>query len=123
MNKRNLPFSVLFALLLGCTGGTLYRPLVDTKGVDRARYAQDQEECARYASQVAGPGTQAAVGAVAGAVAGALLARLIGRDVNRGAPARVGAAAGAAGGAASGIQSEADVIRQCLRGRGYNVLN
>lgn len=97
--------------------------IIDSRGVDQNKYQADLADCQKYAQEVPGAGTQAAVGAIAGAAAGALLSRLLGRDVPRGPAARVGAATGAASGAVRGVEQEQQVVRQCLRGRGYSVLN
>ena len=127
MITRKAIFAAALALLiLGCAQqpiGTWSKPLVDMKGVDQAKFDQDYSECVAYAFQTPGPGTGAATGAVAGALAGALAARIVDRDLNRGQFARIGAVTGAAGGAVGGAQNEANVVKNCLRGRGYNVLN
>lgn len=116
---RKLVVVAGLAALAACAG---YQPVVDTRGVDAARYQADLAECQQYARQRE-PATQAAAGAVAGAVFGALLAAAAGSRYDRGAMARVGAVSGAAGGASHGAQSQVDIIRNCLRGRGYSVLN
>ena len=105
--------------LAGCAG---YRPVVDLKGVDQSRYEADLAECQQYARQ-RDPAAQAAAGAVAGALLGVLLGAAAGSRFDRGAMARVGAVSGAAGGASHGAESQIDIVRNCLRGRGYAVLN
>jgi uncharacterized protein YcfJ len=112
--------SAIFALS-GCAGAN-YRPLVDTKGVDMNQYESNLRECQQYATQVAGAGENAATGAVAGAVLGALLAGLAGKNYDRGATARVGALSGAVSAGAQGEQDQRNVIRNCMNGRGYRVL-
>jgi hypothetical protein len=108
---------VLLAALAGCAAHP--DPIVDMKGVDAERLARDQAECEEYADQIhvsegvaRGTGAGAAVGAVAGAING---------DVAR------GAANGALyGGTRSGLEADRDkqkVVKNCLRGRGYRVLN
>ena len=110
-------------ILAGCaTSGSNYRPIIDTKNVDMNRYEVDLVECQQYAKQVAGAAQSAAVGAVAGAAFGAILAAAAGSRYDRGASARVGAIAGAAGAAADGEKSQRDIIRSCMSGRGYSVL-
>lgn len=115
--------AVLFISACAGPGAGSRQFIIDSRGVDQNRYQADLADCQRYAQQVPGVGTQAAAGAIAGAAAGALLSRLIGRDVARGPSARVGAATGAASGAVRGVEQEQQVVRQCLRGRGYSVLN
>jgi outer membrane lipoprotein SlyB len=108
------------ALLAGCAAS--YRPLVDTRGVDPWAYERDLTDCRQYAQEAAGPGTGAALGAIVGALLGAAISHAAGSGYDHGAAARVGAVAGAAGGAGQGAQSEIDVIRRCMQGRGYSVL-
>lgn len=111
-----------FGLLAGCAA--TYTPLVDYKsgGKTAEQYQADLGECRQYAGEVAGPGTGAAAGAVAGAAVGLLLSHLVGGQ-NNGSNARLGAGMGALGGASGGGQSEVAVIRKCMQGRGYSVLN
>lgn len=112
---------LLFSAVIAVSGCASYRPVIDTKGVDMSRYEQDLAECQAYA-QGENPAAQAAIGAGIGAALGAAIAAAAGSRYDRGASARVGAVSGAAAGTGSGIQSQMDIIRNCLRGRGYNVL-
>ena len=107
----------LVAALAGCAAHP--DPIVDMKGVDPERLARDQAECEEYAEQIVigeGVAKGSAVGAAVGAAAGA-----INGDVGR------GAANGALyGGTRSGLGADRDrqkVVKNCLRGRGYRVLN
>lgn len=108
-----------FMVLAGCASQNV---IVDTKGVDLSRYEQDRRECESYASQVS-TGTQAAKSAGFGAAVGAALAAIFGNsgDVARGAGA--GGVVGGAKGAVKGENEKEQVLRNCLRGRGYRVLN
>jgi hypothetical protein len=94
-------------------------PIVDTKGVDPERLAQDWEECEAYTEQILisqGVAKGGALGGVVGAAAGAVSGR-----------AGEGAAQGAIyGGTRSGLDADEEkqkVFKRCLRGRGYRVLN
>lgn len=107
---------ILVLLLSGCA---TYRPIVDNRGVDNVAYEADLRECQAYADQVS-PAGHAVAGAAIGGGLSFLLA-LITRD-DRGMAAGVGATIGAAGGAANGAESQINVIRNCMRGRGYKVL-
>lgn len=116
---------ISIALISACANtGANYRPIVDLRGgaVDINRYEADLRECQQYATQTADAATQAAVGAAAGAILGALLAAAAGSRYDRHASARVGAVAGAVGGAGSGEHDQREIIRRCLAGRGYSVL-
>lgn len=97
-------------------------PIVDTKGLDLALYDTDLLECKDYADQVNVAG-KVATGTVAGAVVGGAVGSVWGgsRDVKRGAEA--GAVTGAVGGVGSGLNERKRVVRNCLSGRGYLVLN
>ena len=121
--KLSLCVVVLALSLSGCaTSGANYRPLIDAKSVDMNRFETDLGECRQYALQVAGAGEKAAGGAIAGALFGALLAAAAGGGYDRGASARVGLLTGAVSGGASGEQDQRTVIKNCLGGRGYRVL-
>jgi outer membrane lipoprotein SlyB len=127
MMKRVFAAVALMSVLAGCSSTS--QPMVDTKGVDSARYQQDNYECQQYANQVS-PVGDAAVGAVGGAAAGAALGAITGAlvgGVSAGSGAALGAATGGAlglgGGAVTGVQNQREVFRNCMRGRGYNVLN
>jgi hypothetical protein len=105
------------AALAGCAAHP--DPIVDTKGIDPEKLAQDWEECEAYTEQIKisqGVAKGSAVGAAVGAAAGAIHG-----------DAGDGAATGAIlGGTQSGLQADRDkqrVFKRCLRGRGYRVLN
>jgi outer membrane lipoprotein SlyB len=118
-NEMKTTVAVLAAIALaGCAAP---QQIVDTKGVDMARYDLDVRECEAYAGQVDVGGT-ALAGAGGGALLGAVLGAVV--DGGRGAAfgAKVGAVQGGAGGAATGFQARRQVARECLRGRGYRVL-
>ena len=117
--------SILFAaiLLTGCAtnGGGAGGILVDTKGKDSAQYESDNRECQQYAESQS-VGNSAAAGAGAGALFGLLMGAVIDRQ-NMYQYARAGAVGGLAGGATGGIKNKDAIFRNCMNGRGYNVLN
>lgn len=114
---------VAVASTVGCaTTGANYRPIVDTRGVNPYRYETDLRECQGYATQVAGAGDSAVAGAAAGALLGAALAAAGGRHYDRAGSARVGAVAGAVSAASQGEESQRNIVRRCMAGRGYSVL-
>ena len=112
------------AFLVGCaaTSGANYRPIVDSKGVDLNRYESDLRECQSYATQTAGAADSAAAGAVAGALFGAVLAGAAGKNYSKSSSARVGAVSGAVGAGVEGERNQKNIIKRCLAGRGYKVL-
>ena len=107
-------------LLVACT--TTDEIIIDRKGVDPAKYEQDLAECRAYSTEVK-TGEKAARGAASGAVVGGMVGAVVGnsRDAERGAG--VGAITGGARGVSEGTRQEVQVVKQCLRGRGYRVLN
>lgn len=111
-------FSLVLLLLLSACAD---KPIVDMKSVDRAKYQVDLQECSTYADEVA-VGKKAAGGAVAGAAVGAAIGAIwSGSSV--GESAGTGAVLGGTRGTAEGVRDREQVVKQCLRGRGYPVLN
>lgn len=104
-------------LLVGCAAHP--DPIIDTKGVNLVAYQRDLTECQSYAEQVpvaAGVAKGSAAGAAYGAAIGAIRGDI-------GQAAGVGAVSG---GAWSGLEADREkqqVVKRCLRGRGYRVLN
>lgn len=119
--RPSIPLVLATAFLLAaCKAGP--RVIVDPQGVDQAAYQRDLAECTTVADQVS-PGNSAGRGAVAGAVVGGAIGAIVG---DRGTAARlggVGAVAGGARGAGQGAASREQVLKNCMRGRGYRVLN
>lgn len=113
---------VMIAMLLtasACT--TTHEIIIDEKGVNMSRYADDLAECEVYAEQVA-VGEKVVKGTVSGAVVGGAVGAV---SHHRGAAE--GAAVGAIGGGVKGLnegeRGQVRVVKNCLYGRGYRVLN
>jgi outer membrane lipoprotein SlyB len=105
------------SLLAGCSSTS--GPIIDTKGVNMSRYEADLADCQGYSKQVhieQGVAKGAAAGGAVGAATGAVVG-----DAGQGAG--VGAIAGAAKSAQRGEREKTQVVNNCLRGRGYRVLN
>ncbi|MBB3167925.1 glycine zipper family protein [Simiduia aestuariiviva] len=121
MNTR-LKLLAVGLSLLALSGCARNKPIVDTQGIDMVQYRQDLGECRAYAQEV-NTGGKVAGGAAAGAVVGGAIGAVLNgtKGAQRGAGA--GAVTGAARGAASGRQEKQQVVKNCLRGRGYRVLN
>ncbi|GAB5450850.1 MAG: hypothetical protein Hals2KO_11780 [Halioglobus sp.] len=107
-------------VLAGCT--TTDEIIIDEKGVSMAAYSQDLAECQEYAKGVK-TGEKAARGAASGAVVGGLIGAIVDGSGGAAKGAGVGAVSGGAKGASRGEQDEVGVVKTCLRGRGYRVLN
>lgn len=101
--------------LVGCSTG----PIIDPQGVDQAQYQADLKDCEAIADQV-GTGKQAAKSAAFGALVGAAFGAITG-DAGQGAA--IGGVTGATSGSGQADQEKSTVIKNCLRNRGYTVLN
>lgn len=118
MKTINLLLPMLLAYFLaGCAAHP--DPIIDTQGVDPNALAKDWQECEAYTEEILisqGVVKGGATGAVVGALGGAI-------DGNAGR----GAAGGALyGGTRSGLDADREkqkVFKNCMRGRGYRVLN
>jgi hypothetical protein len=101
-------------------------PVVDVPKGEEAKYEQDLQQCRDLAAKAegnknAGVKTGRRVGVIAGAAGGALT----GEGVVKGA-AIGGAAGGVSGRTAGAMQDSTDagfVVRKCLDGRGWTVLD
>jgi hypothetical protein len=121
--KRIICIILLVMLMFGCA---TYRPIVDMRGADQGQYERDLQDCQSYAANVS-PAAEAMVGAVIGVGVGAVLGAVVGSFFGQ---ADWGAEMGMAivgtqglmAGASGGIQGQVDIIRNCMAGRGYNVL-
>ncbi len=118
---------LLVVLVLVMAGGCAGRagrggPIVDMRGVDPVQYRLDHNECLEYADQVA-VGARAAGGAAAGAVVGGLVGAAVGNSDTAKRTAGAGAVVGGARGTGDAVRERQEVVRNCLRNRGYAVLN
>ena len=106
-------------MLAGCAAHSS-KPIIDPAGVDMAQYDADVAECEQVATQVEQKaGEQAAEGALVGGLIGAI----IGGGDSALTGAGVGAVAGGAGGSADTQREKSKVVKNCLRQRGYKILN
>ncbi|MEZ5504174.1 MAG: YMGG-like glycine zipper-containing protein [Halioglobus sp.] len=119
MKNLTLVAAILVALS-GCT--TTDEIIIDQKGVNMSAYEQDLAECQSYARSVK-TGEKTAKGAASGAVVGGLIGAITGGGSGAATGAGVGAVGGGARGASEGEQTEVQVVKRCLSGRGYRVLN
>ncbi len=115
------------ALLLSACAGNRNIPgdsgvIVDTQGVDMATYEQDLQECEAYADQVP-VGERAATGAVVGAAVGGAIGAIFGDGRGAERVGGAGAVSGGVRGAQSGLSERDQVLKRCMQGRGYRVLN
>lgn len=113
---------LLLLPLVLATACTSDRVIVDRKGLDPAAYEQDLAECRSYASEI-DVGADMVRGAAVGAAAGALIGAVIGDSGTTAAGAGVGAVHGGTHQGHRSAEEQQQVVKRCLRGRGYSVLN
>jgi outer membrane lipoprotein SlyB len=113
-------FAILLLSVTACT--TTDEIIIDKKGVNMSTYEQDLTECRSYASEVKTT-EKTAKGAGSGAVVGGLMGAITGGSSGAAKGAGVGAVGGGARGASEGERTEVQVVKRCLRGRGYRILN
>ncbi len=122
---KRLKYGVLGCVamaLAGCASEAGRSVIIDRQGVDMARYERDLAECTAYAEEV-----RAAEKVAANAAGGAAVGGAVGAVTRGSSGAKDGAAVGAIVGGARGTQGawreQKQVVKQCLQGRGYRVLN
>ena len=114
---RRILLILISTAAVGCVAHP--EPIIDTQGVDMARYESDMADCEAYGDQIQiekgvaqGTVTGAAVGTATGAISG-----------NAAEGAGYGAIYGAAESARLNDREKQRVVKNCMRGRGYRVLN
>ena len=119
---RAVLYCMMALLASGCAGRAEDRIIIDTKGIDPERYAEDLGECAEYAGLVDVEGRVLTSAASSAVLYGVLAAILDDSDTAE----RVAGAGALFGGVRGGISATAEqqrIIKNCLNGRGYLVLN
>lgn len=109
-------------MLAGCQSDPHRRVIIDPKGVDQAAYERDLAECNTIAQQ-AKPGSSAWRGALGGAVIGGALGGVMGDSSTAARMGGAGAVVGGASQAGEGYSERDQILRNCMIGRGYRVLN
>lgn len=115
-------FVLLGLLLTACAS----KPIIDTKGVDMVQYREDLQDCTVIAEQVNTGKTvakSAGAGAAVGAGVGVVTSVITGDTSAIGHSTAYGAVGGGSSGAFRADEEKARVIKNCLRNRGYVVLN
>jgi len=120
----NLLIVVLTAALMGACSSQPRAPggvIIDERGVNPDDYAADLSECAEYADQVRA-GEKVAASTAGGAVIGGAVG-----SAHENSSTSEGATAGAVVGAVRGVgnvsRERNRVVKNCIRHRGYTVLN
>lgn len=118
--KKITSIGAACCLLAGITGCSAHPdPIIDQRGVNMQMYGADLEECESYAEPIS-VGKGAAKGAAGGAAVGAATG-VIGGDIYSGAG--YGAIYGATRYGNDADREKRTVVKRCLAGRGYRVLN
>jgi uncharacterized protein YcfJ len=117
MKTALIALAALF--LAGCSS---QRIIIDRQGVDMSMYDRDLAECRRYAAEVPA-GEEVAKGAVGGAVIGGVLGAIVGDSRTASRVAGAGAVTGGVRGGSKAGNEKDRVVKNCLRNRGYQVLN
>lgn len=119
MNKFFLlPVIISMLAISGCARHA--QIIIDPKGVDMRAYHADLAECQHLADQIE---TKIAEGVVGGAVIGALYGAIIGGRRTSVTIGQLGALGGGLSAGAEEHYQREKVIRNCLRNRGYQILN
>ena len=127
---KHLPYLLCFVLLSGCIStqsGSIFtpgsgKPIVDTKGVNMAQYELDLEECSTFSEDIS-TGKSIAKGVITGAAVGAVIEAIADNARSRRDAIEVGAVTGGTQSGIRAVQEKEQIVRRCLRGRGYKVLN
>lgn len=108
--------------LAGCASQAGRDVIIDRQGVDMARYERDLAECTSYAEEVR-TGEKVAANAAGTAAVGAAVGAVTGGSERARRGAGVGGIVGGARGGRAAWHEQQRVVKNCLSGRGYRVLN
>ena len=120
MKKLLIVICVTSLLTVGCAGTRRSGIVIDPEGVDMGQFDADLVQCRQIAEQV---DQKAGAGAVGGAIVGGAIGAILGNSTTAGRGAGVGAVLGLAKGAGSTHREKKVVVKNCMRDRGYKVLN
>jgi outer membrane lipoprotein SlyB len=118
----NLPLSLALTLVVATLGACSSHPdpIIDSKGVNMTVYEEDLAECKSYSEQI-DPSKGMAKGAAGGAVTGGAVGAIGSGSIGTGAG--IGAVLGASRSGSKAATDKEEVVKRCLRYRGYKVLN
>ena len=114
-------FSVILGIvtLAGCARHA--QIIIDPYGVDMGMYQQDLADCRQLARQVR---SKVGEGIVTGAIVGTVVGKIIGgHHSNTSRTTKLGALSGGLQGGSATVHERERVVKNCLRNRGYQVLN
>lgn len=114
-------FLALLATMLTLNGCARHSQIIiDPYGVDMGQYQQDLAECQQLSRQVH---SKVGEGIVGGAIVGAIAGKIIGGNRTAAKTAKLGALSGGLSAGGATMQERERVVKNCLRNRGYQVLN
>lgn len=119
MNRAKIIFAIFCCLTISACAARR-EVIIDPKGVDMQRYEADLADCRQVARQVQSSAGGKALG---GAVVGGLVGAVIGNRHTAETGAKLGAIGGASRGGQETHQERLLVMKNCMRDRGYRVLN
>lgn len=118
--KKSIYVTLIFSfiILTGCARHS--KIIIDPQGSNMSNYQTDLSQCEQLAEQV---DSKVGKGIVGGAAVGAVAGEIVGGGKKTVVGAKLGALSGALkGGRATRLERD-KVIKNCLRNRGYRVLN
>lgn len=116
--KKHLLLSLIIGSMTITACSRHAKIIIDPQGVDMAMYQADLAQCQQLADQVE---SKAAAGIIGGALVGAAVGQILGGSGRT--TGKLGALSGGLSGAGATHQERSLVIRNCLRNRGYQILN
>ena len=125
---KNLLVALFLITLSGCVAnnsGSIFegsKPIIDTQGVNMSQYEIDLEECSIFSEDIS-TGKSIAKGAVTGAAVGAVIEAITDDVRSRRDAIEVGAVSGGAQSGIRAVREKEQILKRCLRSRGYKVLN
>ena len=125
---KNLITALFLITLSGCvanSSGSIFessKPIIDTKGVNMSQYDIDLKECSVFSEDIS-TGKSIAKGAATGAAVGAVIEAITDDVRSRRDAIEVGAVSGGAKSGIRAVREKEPILKGCLRGRGYKILN
>lgn len=98
------------------------KPIVDTKGIDISQYELDLEECETFADEIS-PTKSIVKGTATGAAIGTVIEAVTNGSKRTKDATGLGAIAGGGKSGIRAVQEKEQVVKRCVRNRGYQVLN
>ena len=125
---KNLITALFLITLSGCvanSSGSIFessKPIIDTKGVNMSQFDIDLKECSVFSEDIS-TGKSIAKGAATGAAVGAVIEAITDDVRSRRDAIEVGAVSGGAKSGIRAVREKEQILKRCLRGRGYKILN